>query len=86
MRNVICTPALRTWPLPSASGESLLFRRDGDAVLFLNDVRFGRDTAVKLRVPLTATHVLAVRDGGQNTESWVIICGWDGLPGAPCIG
>ncbi len=78
-------PALRTWPVPSASGESLLFRRDGDAVLFLNDVRFGRDTAVKLRVPLTATHVLAVQAAVGKIKLGETVGGTD-YRGAPSIG
>ena len=54
-------PFLQEWPVPSASGETLLFRQDGDNVLFLNELRHGRDTALRLRVPLTRTEVLAAR-------------------------
>ena len=37
------------WPTASTSAESLLVRRDGDEVLFLNDLRFHKDAAFKLR-------------------------------------
>ena len=46
-------PLLQSWPIPSASGESLLVRRDGDAVLFLNDLRHRENAALNLRIPLT---------------------------------
>ncbi len=53
-------PLIQSWPTPSETAETLLVRRDGDAVLFLNDLRHQPDTALKLRVPLSSTNVLAV--------------------------
>jgi hypothetical protein len=46
-----CTPWIQSWPIPSASGESLLVRRDGDTVLFLNDLRHRENVAMNLRIP-----------------------------------
>lgn len=54
-------PILRRWPGESATGEILLVRRDGDDVLFLNDLRFLPDAAVKLRVPVATTKLLEVQ-------------------------
>ena len=54
-------PLVQTWPLASVSAETLLVRRSGDEVLFLNDVRHRADTALKFRLPLTATEMPAVR-------------------------
>ena len=45
-------PFLGSWPLSSSSGESLLARRDGDAVLFLSPLRYRPDAALELRLPL----------------------------------
>ncbi len=53
-------PLIQTWPLPSQTGETLLVRRDGDDVLFLNDLRFQPGTALSLRIPLADTQVPAV--------------------------
>ena len=53
-------PLIQSWPTRSASAETLLVRRDGDAVLYLNDLRHQGDTALKLRIPLTQTNVPAV--------------------------
>jgi PAS domain S-box-containing protein len=53
-------PAVQSWPTPTKTSETLLVRRDGDDVLFLNDLRFLPDTALKLRIPLSRTNVPAV--------------------------
>jgi PAS domain S-box-containing protein len=46
-------PMLRRWPVASQSGETLLVRREGDDAVFLNDLRFHRDAALRLRMPLS---------------------------------
>jgi hypothetical protein len=46
-------PLIRSWPVPSASGESVSFSREGDDVLFLSELRFQKDAALSLRIPLT---------------------------------
>ncbi len=52
---------LQTWPVPSASGETELFRREGAQVLYLNALRHRKDTALKLRLPLAQRELLAAR-------------------------
>lgn len=54
-------PTLQTWPVPSTSGETLLFRRDGDAIAFLNNLRHRADTALQLRLPIDTHHLLAAQ-------------------------
>jgi len=56
-------PLVRFWPTPSDSAETLLVQRDGDEVLFLNDLRHRSDTALKLRLPLSRTETPAVMAG-----------------------
>ncbi len=53
-------PAVQSWPTPTKTSETLLVRRDGDHVLFLNDLRHRPGTALKLRIPLSRTDVPAV--------------------------
>jgi two-component system, cell cycle sensor histidine kinase and response regulator CckA len=53
-------PLIQSWPIPSQTEETLLVRRDGNDVLFLNDLRHQPDTALKLRIPLSRTDVPAV--------------------------
>ena len=54
-------PLIQSWPVRSGSAETLLVHRDGDAVLYLNDLRHQGDAALKLRIPLTQTNVTAVK-------------------------
>jgi len=46
-------PLIQSWPTPSRTAETLLVRRDGEDVLFLNDLRHRPDSALSLREPLT---------------------------------
>lgn len=45
-------PLIQSWPTPSRSAETLLVRRDGDTVAFLNELRHQANTALLLRIPL----------------------------------
>jgi len=53
-------PLLKSWPTPSKTAETVLVRRDGDDVLFLNDLRHQPETALNLRIPLNRTYLTAV--------------------------
>ena len=54
-------PLIQEWPVPGESSETLLVKKDGDSVLFLNELRFKKNTALKLRIPLGETKVPAVQ-------------------------
>ena len=54
-------PLIQSWPTLSKTAETLLVQRDGNDVLFLNDLRHRPDTALKLRIPLTSTEIPAVK-------------------------
>ena len=54
-------PFVLRWPTPSLSAETLLVRRDGDDILYLNALRFNRDAALNLRLPLTDAEAPAVQ-------------------------
>jgi two-component system, cell cycle sensor histidine kinase and response regulator CckA len=54
-------PLIQSWPTLSRTGETLLVRRDGDDVLFLNDLRHQDRTALTLRRPLSQTGMPAVQ-------------------------
>jgi signal transduction histidine kinase len=47
-------PLIQSWPLPSATGETLLVERRGKRVLFLNDLRFRKHAALTMSEPLNA--------------------------------
>ncbi|UCH50515.1 MAG: PAS domain S-box protein [Chloroflexota bacterium] len=46
--------------MTSETAETLLVERDGDQVLFLNELRHQKETALKLRIPLSQQEVPAV--------------------------
>jgi two-component system sensor histidine kinase/response regulator len=54
-------PFIQRWPVPSESAETLLVRRAGDSVLFLNDLRFDPNAALDLSAPLAQTERPAVK-------------------------
>jgi len=47
-------PLIQSWPTQSRSAETLLVRREGDQVVFLNDLRHRSNTALNLRYDLAA--------------------------------
>jgi PAS domain S-box-containing protein len=53
-------PIVKTWPLESRSAETLLIRPEGDSVLFLNELRGKKNTALNFKLPLTKINVPAV--------------------------
>ncbi|MEI6128373.1 MAG: PAS domain S-box protein, partial [Pseudomonadota bacterium] len=54
-------PLINHWPTPSRTAETLLVRRDGNDALFLNELRFKKNTALNLRIPLTSVQTPAVK-------------------------
>jgi PAS domain S-box-containing protein len=54
-------PLVQSWPLPSNSAETLLVRREGNDVLFLNRLRLQPDQALSIRIPVSETNLPAVR-------------------------
>jgi len=46
-------PLIQSWPTPSRTAEILLLRRDGNDVLYLNELRHQKNTALTLRIPIT---------------------------------
>ncbi len=53
-------PLIQSWPTPSESSETLIVRRDGDDVLFLNILRHRSVPALTIREPLSRTDIPAV--------------------------
>lgn len=60
-------PLLQTWPSESESAETLLVRKEGDQVVFLNELRHRKGTILNLRIPLTQTEVPAVKGARGET-------------------
>ncbi|MEW5725396.1 MAG: cache domain-containing protein, partial [Thermodesulfobacteriota bacterium] len=54
-------PLIQSWPTPSRSAETLLIRKDGDGILFLNRLRHRPDPPLTLRIPLSQADLPAAR-------------------------
>ena len=54
-------PVIARWPVPSRTAETLIVRREGEDVVFLNDLRFRPGSALELRAPLSNTSWPAVQ-------------------------
>ncbi|MCX6566493.1 MAG: PAS domain S-box protein [Candidatus Aminicenantes bacterium] len=59
-------PFIQRWPRPSQTAETLIVRRDGDEVLFLNELRFQKNTALNLRIPLREQTIAGQAVGGRE--------------------
>lgn len=45
-------PVIQKWSAISKSSENLVVRRDGDSILYLNELRHKKNTALKFKVPI----------------------------------
>ena len=52
-------PLMQTWPGSSPTAETLLARCEGEEVVFLNELRHRKGTALKLRLPINTPHLPA---------------------------
>ena len=54
-------PMLQTWPTPSPTAETVLVRREGDVVVFLNEMRHRQGSALAVREPVAKTDLVTVK-------------------------
>ncbi|MEI6107299.1 MAG: GAF domain-containing protein, partial [Opitutae bacterium] len=54
-------PLIERWPTASPSAETLLVRKEGNDVIFLNELRFRKDAPLTIRIPLDQVDVPAVQ-------------------------
>jgi PAS domain S-box-containing protein len=54
-------PRIQFWPTASRTGETLLVRREGNEVVFLNDLRYRKGAALNLRLTITDPTLPAAR-------------------------
>ena len=78
-------PMLQAWPVPSTSGETLLFRRDGDHVLFLNTSRYHQSPLLTLRLPAHDNQTLTTQVVQDKAPLGTLVEGMD-YRGVPAIG
>lgn len=85
-------PLIQTWPTPSPSAETLLVRRDGNQVVFLNELRHRKNSTLKLRHPLDDQDLpaaVAIREGkalsleGVDYRDIPVLAAVRPVPGTP---
>jgi PAS domain S-box-containing protein len=84
-------PRIQTWPTPSPSAETLVVRRERNQVVFLNDLRHKRDTALSLRMPLDTPRLpaaMAVRGRtgiveGTDYRGKTVLAALQAVPDSP---
>lgn len=84
-------PLIQSWPTPSKTAETLLIRREGNDVLFLNELRHEKNTALSLRFPLTqidlpATMAVLGQEGlvrGKDYRGVEVLAVIQGVPDTP---
>ncbi|MCX6879707.1 MAG: GAF domain-containing protein [Verrucomicrobia bacterium] len=54
-------PLISRWPVPSETAETLLVRREGNEVVFLNELRFQASPALTMRISLANTTMPVVK-------------------------
>lgn len=85
-------PIIQTWPTPSQTAETLIVRRDGNQVVFLNELRHQTNTALRLRVDISkntelpaALAVTGIRGvvHGVDYRGVKVVAAIDSIPGTP---
>ena len=78
-------PLIKTWPTPNLTGETELVRREGNEVVFLNELRHRKNIPLNLRFPLNSPHLVeaAISRGKKD-----IVEGFDyrGVPVLAALG
>jgi PAS domain S-box-containing protein len=86
-------PVVQSWPTPSPTAETTLFRREGRDVLVLAELRHTKGAALKLRIPLSRVEVPSVmaalgRRGladGVDYRGVKVLAVLDAIPDSPWL-
>lgn len=84
-------PFIQHWPVPSDSAETLIVRREGSEVVFVNQLRFNTNQILTVRAPLSNTNMPAVqavlgREGifeGRDYRGVPVIAALHPVPASP---
>jgi signal transduction histidine kinase len=63
-------PLIHLWPTQSETTETLVVRRTGGEAVYLNDLRFQKNTSLELKIPLTRTEMPAVQAALGRRGIW----------------
>lgn len=60
-------PLIQSWPIPSQTAETLILKKENDSIVFLNNLRHLKNSALTLKIPLTEKNVAGVYAATGNT-------------------
>ncbi len=75
----ILFPLIQSWPTPSKTAETLLLRKDGDSILFLNELRHKNNSCIKSESPT----IRRERIRGKGDKRFQRCNHWGGLQKHP---
>lgn len=73
-------PLVQNWPTASPTAETLLVRRDGNEVLYLNELRHRKNTALVTRMPIDSTSRLPSSMAVEGKEGIMEGVDYRGVP------
>jgi len=73
-------PFIQKWPTPSLTAETQLIRRDGNEAVFLNELKFRANTALRFRFPLRGEKERAAVQAALGREGIVTGRSYRGVP------
>jgi PAS domain S-box-containing protein len=73
-------PMIQNWPGMGKTGETLLVRREGENVVFLNNLRHRKDSALKFKIPVTAINAQASIMSSKGKEGIVKTTDYRNVP------
>jgi len=73
-------PYISSWPTSSKTSETLILRREGNEVVFLNDLKFQKDAALNLRAPMNGTKAIPAIKAALGEEGIVEALDYRGVP------
>ncbi|MCY2995081.1 MAG: GAF domain-containing protein, partial [Planctomycetota bacterium] len=86
-------PFIQSWPTPSPTAETVLVRREGSNVVYLNELRFQTNSALVLHLPTDRAEIPAVRAvlgqtgiiGGVDYRGVPVLAYAQAVPDSPWI-
>jgi hypothetical protein len=87
----ILYPLLKSWPTSSKSAESILFRQEGDEIVYLNELRHIKNNVLTFKKPVSSTNLPAVMalNGSTGTTDGIdyrnvrVVAAMNKVPGTP---
>ncbi len=73
-------PILHAWPLPNQTAETVLVRREGDEILFINELRSEPGAALNLRISESRSDLPAVKAIFNNQDGLIEGRDYTGTP------